>query len=327
MIVSGKDVIVMIDDGGFKLYGCASSCSLNLSTSMIETSSVGSGLYSTFRPQKHGFTATISGLLNLDDPTALTLYDLRQKQLAMTQVLVKFTRTDAAGNEYISTFDAYITGSTDSGDANGAASFDIDLQGTGELVETSSSVVKICNQTWMTRNWDGTTFRNGDTIPEVTDNTAWAALTTPAWCYYDNDPANGAIYGKLYNWAAVNDIRGLAPFGWRIPTQTDFNDLQTCLGGSGVAGGKMKQTGTTYWDSPNTGATNESGFTGLGSGWRDQNGPFANQKIEGSFWSSTAGAIPLVSAIVGILNNTTDDFTTSDNDQKQGFSVRLLKDI
>jgi hypothetical protein len=289
MIVSGKDVIVMIDDGGFKLYGCASSCSLNLSTSMIETSSVGSGLYSTFRPQKHGFTATISGLLNLDDPTALTLYDLRQKQLALTQVLVKFTRTDAAGNEYISTFDAYITGSTDSGDANGAASFDIDLQGTGELVESSSTVVRICNQTWMTRNWDGTTFRNGDTIPEVTDNLTWASLTTPAWCYYDNDPANGAIYGKLYNWYAVNDSRGFAPFGWRVPDE------------------------------------DESGFTSLPAGGREGSiGNFYDINLNARFWTNV-DQISTAKWFINSYNN--DDLALFGNSKSFGFSVRLIKDI
>lgn len=325
MIVSGKDVIVMIDDGGFKLYGCASSCSLNLSTSMIETSSVGSGLYSTFRPQKHGFTATISGLLNLDDPTALTLYDLRQKQLALTQLLVKFTRTDAAGNEYVSQFDAYITGSTDSGEANGAATFDIDLQGTGELVETSSSVVKICNQTWMTRNWDGTTFRNGDTIPEITDDTAWAALTTPGWRYYDNDPANGAIYGKLYNWYAVSDPRGFAPFGWRVPTSSDLLNIQTCLGLD--AGGKMKETGTTHWLTPNTGATNESGFTALPGGiTQDPGGGFSDINFAGAWWSQTQ--IDAASARVMILlsNDSTGDFSNAFA-KHQGASVRLIKDI
>lgn len=326
MIVSGKDVIVMIDDGGFKLYGCASSCSLSLSTSMIETSSVGSGLYSTFRPQKHGFTATISGLLNLDDPTALSLYDLRQKQLAMTQVLVKFTRTDAAGNEYVSTFDAYITGSTDSGDANGAASFDIDLQGTGELVETSSSVVKICNQIWMTRNWDGTTFRNGDTIPEVTDGTTWAALTTPAWCYYNNDPANGAIYGKLYNWYAVNDPRGFAPFGWRVPIEDDINDLVSCLGSLSVVGGKMKQTGTTLWTAPNTGATNESGFTALPSGSRDISvGAFSNIGINSSFWyNETYFANAKAFSVTYNSSALTPVFGLA---YGVGISVRLIKDI
>jgi uncharacterized protein (TIGR02145 family) len=90
--------------------------------------------------------------------------------------------------------------------------------------------VVICNQTWMTRNLDVTTYRNGDAIPQITDNTAWANATSGAWCYYNNDPANGAIYGKLYNWYAVNDSRGLAPEGWKIASDDDWKELEMCLG-------------------------------------------------------------------------------------------------
>lgn len=327
MIVLGKNVVVTINDGnGWKLYGCANNCSLSISTSLIETSSIGSGLYATYVPQKHNITGTISGLINLDDPTLLSLYDLRQLQLNMTQIQVKFTRTDAAGNEYTSEIDAYITGSNDTGETNGAASFDIDIQATGAIVESSSSVVKICNQTWMTRNWDGTTFRNGDVIPEVQDGPTWAALTTPAWCYYDNDPANGAIYGKLYNAYAVNDVRGLSPFGWKIPSITDFQDLSTCLGGDSVAGGALKETGIVHWTTPNTGATNSSGFTALPGGTRYVGGNFNDINEQSIFWSTTSAGVGLNNtSIIGynsalILNTGTTSFI-------QGCSIRLIKDI
>jgi uncharacterized protein (TIGR02145 family) len=89
------------------------------------------------------------------------------------------------------------------------------------------------------------------------------------WCYYNNDVANGAIYGKLYNWYAAKlldlDMES-AGFGWRVPTSAQFTTLANALGGASVAGGKMKMTGLDYWNTPNTGATNESGFTGLGGG-------------------------------------------------------------
>lgn len=90
--------------------------------------------------------------------------------------------------------------------------------------------VTIGNQKWMEKNLEVVTYRNGDVIPQVTDNTAWAALTTGAWCYYNNDPANGAIYGKLYNWYAVYDSRGLAPQGWHIPTYAELTTLRTNFG-------------------------------------------------------------------------------------------------
>ena len=96
--------------------------------------------------------------------------------------------------------------------------------------------VTICGQKWMEKNLDVTTYRNGDTIPYVTDPTAWAALTTGAWCYYNNDPSTNSIYGKLYNWYAVADSRGLAPAGWHVSTDAEWTTLVTCLGGASVAG-------------------------------------------------------------------------------------------
>jgi len=145
--------------------------------------------------------------------------------------------------------------------------------------------VTICNQTWTKSNLNVSHYRNGDVIPQVTDPTQWANLTTGAWCYYNNDPANGAIYGKMYNWYAVNDPRGLAPQGWHVPTDTEWNTLITCLGGNAVAGGKMKEVGTTYWSTPNLGATNSSRFTGLPGGQRNYFGNFETIQI-GSWWSS-----------------------------------------
>lgn len=146
--------------------------------------------------------------------------------------------------------------------------------------------VTICNQTWTKSNLNVSHYRNGDEIPQVTDPTQWANLTTGAWCYYNNDPANGAIYGKMYNWYAINDPRGLAPQGWHVPTDTEWNTLISCLGGNAVAGGKMKEVGTTYWSTPNLGATNSSRFTGLPGGQRNYFGNFETIQI-GSWWSSS----------------------------------------
>ena len=152
--------------------------------------------------------------------------------------------------------------------------------------------VTICSQAWSLTNLDVTTHRNGDSIPEVTDPTAWTALTTGAWCYYNNDSANGSTYGKLYNWYAVNDSRGLAPTGYHIPTDTEWSTLTTCLGGESVAGGKMKETGTTHWASPNQDATNTSGFTSLPGGYRYYDGTFYDVGNHGLWWSSTQHDAP-----------------------------------
>ena len=123
-------------------------------------------------------------------------------------------------------------------------------------------------QTWSAKNLDITTYRNGDTIPQVTDPEQWGALTTGAWCYYNNDSTNNAIYGKLYNWYAVIDSRGLAPLGWHVPSDKEWYTLIDYLGGVDIAGGKMKSV-SSLWISPNTGATNSSGFSALPGGSHD----------------------------------------------------------
>ena len=131
-------------------------------------------------------------------------------------------------------------------------------------------------------------YLNGDPIPEVQDSAQWVNLTTGAWCYYNNDSANGAIYGKLYNWFAVTDPRGLAPKGWYIPNYDECMALTTYLGGEKVCGGKLKEKGTDHWLSPNTGATNESGFTALPGGFRSYEGEFDALGYLGNWWTITA---------------------------------------
>ena len=129
--------------------------------------------------------------------------------------------------------------------------------------------VIIGQQEWMKKNLDVCKYRNGDSIPQVQDETQWANLTTGAWCYYQNSTANGTVYGKLYNYYAVIDPRGLAPQGWHIPSNSEWNILFTYLGGESIAGGKLKETGNSHWANPNLGATNESNFTALPGGVRD----------------------------------------------------------
>jgi hypothetical protein len=171
----------------------------------------------------------------------------------------------------------------------------------------------------MTKNWDGTTFQNGDSIPEVTDAIEWSNLTTPAWCYYDNDPANGDIYGKLYNWYAVSDPRGLAPLGWRIPTDADFNELFTYVGNP--EGGNIKEVGFIYWDSPNTGATNSSGFSALGAGRRAELGSFTDLKQQ-----TFLGISDVVGGFYAAGYNY-DIFPFGTYPEQSSVSIRLIKDI
>jgi uncharacterized protein (TIGR02145 family) len=148
--------------------------------------------------------------------------------------------------------------------------------------------VVIGQQQWMDKNLNFEFYSNGDVIPEVSDPTAWQNLTTGAWCYYNNDPVTGDVYGKLYNGYAIMDSRGLCPSGWHVPSLVEFQTLTTNLGGNLVAGGKMKKPGLTYWTSPNLSATNTSGFSGLPGGVRiGGTAAFADLTVLGFFWTST----------------------------------------
>ncbi len=147
--------------------------------------------------------------------------------------------------------------------------------------------IQIGNQTWMAENLKVTKYRDGTVIPNVTDNDSWKVLSSGAYCWYNNDAAtNKNIYGALYNWYAVTDTRNLCPAGWRVPSETEWTTLTTFLGGENVAGGKLKETGTTHWWIPNSGATNETGFTALPGG-ENVYGQFNNNGEYGYLWSVT----------------------------------------
>ena len=145
---------------------------------------------------------------------------------------------------------------------------------------------KVENQLWMAGSLKTSKFNDGTTIPLVKDNNSWAKMTTPAYCWYDNEDDNKNTYGALYNWYTAN-CTNICPLGWHVPSDQEWTALATSLGGEDVAGGKMKETGFLHWLSPNTGATNSSGFTGLGGGNRNINGVYFNKAITGDYWSTT----------------------------------------
>jgi uncharacterized protein (TIGR02145 family) len=196
--------------------------------------------------------------------------------------------------------------------------------------------VTIGTQTWLTKNLDVANYSDGTVIPQVTDPTAWANLTTGAWCHYDNNPANDAIYGKLYNWYAAAGIydaaslanpalrKKLALTGYHVPSDEEWSTLTTYLEGESVAGGKMKETGTELWTYPNTDATNSSGFTSLPGGTRSSDGTFHVIGDFGFWWSSSeAGTANAWDRFLNYFNG--DAYRDNDN-KTSGFSVRCLRD-
>jgi uncharacterized protein (TIGR02145 family) len=208
---------------------------------------------------------------------------------------------------------------------------------------TPLASVTIGTQVWTNKNLDITTYRDGTVIPQVTDPTAWAGLTTGAWCYYNNTAANGTTYGKLYNLFALAGVydaasltnaalrKQLAPTGWHIPVWSEWNPIYSFLGGASGGGGKMKSTGITLWTTPNTGADNSSGFTGLPGGFRTEFGTFQSIGISAAWWTpdviTGSTNIDTISGNYMNLNYNSANLTpVGPNDSNGGFSVRLVRD-
>ena len=190
-------------------------------------------------------------------------------------------------------------------------------------VKIGKQDVRIGNQVWTRTNLNVSTYRNGEVIPQVQDANAWEKLTTGAWCYYENKTANGTKYGKLYNWYAVKDPRGLAPKGYHIPTDEEWTILSDYLGGEGEAGTKMKST--SGWKDNGNG-NNTSGFAGLPGFYRYSFGLFDPSRIQdlGLWWSSSVNAYDIdipISRLLCSRNFIERNF----QNKREGLSVRCIK--
>ena len=206
--------------------------------------------------------------------------------------------------------------------------------GTSPVTDFDGNVyktVKIGNQLWMAENLKVTHYRNGNTIPNVTSHRQWDRISTGAFCSYNNDDANIATYGRLYNWFAIKDTRGLAPSGWHIPSDAEWQILVDYLGGNDIAGGKMK-TGTSHWQGPINFADNESGLSALPGGRRIPEhymgkGNFGQLGRWAQFWTSTQSNQYENGAISWFLYNHAMHAIQWDGFSKTfGFSVRCIKD-
>ncbi|MBM2813407.1 MAG: hypothetical protein HW421_169 [Ignavibacteria bacterium] len=210
------------------------------------------------------------------------------------------------------------------------------------ITTTNPNEVTIGTQIWMTKNLDVTTYRNGDAIPQVTDSAQWANLTTGAWCYYNNDANNGTTYGKLYNWYAVNDPRGLAPTGWHVPSDAEWTTMENYLIANGynydgtTSGnkiGKALATANGWQSSTTTGAVgntdypakrNATGFSALPGGWRLNNGTFGRSGLSGLWWSFSESSS--LGAWRRNVDYSTVFLTRYSYNKRAGCSVRLVMD-
>jgi len=188
------------------------------------------------------------------------------------------------------------------------------------------TTVSIGTQVWMKENLRSTKYNDGTPIPNETEGAAWGALSTPAYCWYGNDAITyKTTYGALYNWFTVNTGK-LCPINWHVPSDSEWTILTTFLGGESVSGGKLKEAGSTHWSSPNTGASNDSGFTGLPGGNRWGNGPFDGIGTLAYWWSSTE-VTTLSAWYRQVYYNTVNiDRLNFNPVERSGFSVRCVKD-
>jgi uncharacterized protein (TIGR02145 family) len=184
--------------------------------------------------------------------------------------------------------------------------------------------VKIGTQTWMAENLRVGRYRTGNPIPLIKDNATWSSLAEPGYCWYENSLTYKTTYGVLYNWhTIVTD--SVCPVGWDVPTDAEWQTLINYLGGASVAGGKLKEVGTKHWTSPNTGATNETGFMALPGGYRYYDGVSKFIGESSNWWSSTEHS-PTEAYGWGDLvysNRDIHKFTFSKN---AGLSIRCLKE-
>jgi len=185
------------------------------------------------------------------------------------------------------------------------------------------ATVEIGSQVWMAEPLATSSYSDGTAIPLVTSNTEWSNLTSPGYCFYNNDEATyGATYGALYNWYAVN-AGNLCPDGWHVPTTDDWSILISNIGGADQAG-KLKEAGTVHWNSPNTGATNETGFTALPGGYRLSNGGYVNMGAWGHWWLPVQVDEDLAWYMYLSYDNT--NITLTQFNKKIGLSIRCIED-
>ena len=185
-------------------------------------------------------------------------------------------------------------------------------------------IVTIGVQTWMAKNLKTTKYNDSTAIPNVIDDNVWWYLETPAFCWYNNEVSYKSTYGALYNWYTVNTGK-LCPTGWHVPSDAEWTTLVDYLGGESIAGGKLKETDTIHWSSPNTGATNETGFTALPGSYRWPNGPFDDGiGKNGRWWSATESDV--FEAWYRNMHHDNSNVDRHSHGMTLGVSVRCVRD-
>lgn len=196
-------------------------------------------------------------------------------------------------------------------------------------------VVQIGDDCWTARNLTTTRFADGNYLYETQSKTEWRntdvqALKVARWCNYNNDTALGTTYGKLYNWNVASSTRGACPTGWHVPTADEVVELYDALGGKDLAGGALKAS--DFWNTPNVGATNSSGFSAIASGYRDVNvtGTTPEFRLMGQwalYWTSSPEPVndTIAAMCYGAVINGAEAIYT-EHPRRGGLAIRCVKD-
>ena len=292
-------------------------------------------LSSTITASLDGYFPISGIVVNCENQPVESGYVTMGPQVYMTNEASQFTIHTCATGEYeIRGFD---TTAPESTKVSEMTTVQVGMQGVdagvlqacleifGTVADIDGNIyptVLIGNQWWMAENLRSSTYANGESIPNVSDSTSWAQLTSGAWCNFNNSEANDADFGKMYNWHTVADPRSVCPTDWHVPTVAEWTTLVDYLGGQPVAGEKMKTT--TVWQNVVTNGTNESGFSALPGGSRNgYSGTFYSIGYYGYWWSSTEGN--LNTARVYHLLNISNNIFSGHNAKKEGYSIRCIR--
>lgn len=258
----------------------------------------------------------LPGTSNSPVPYKPVIKEIRQNGLAKSASNHYILRVSGDSMETFEQEDIEITGNT---------TLDVSVYRTIKDIDGNVyRIIKIGNQWWMAENLKVEHYRNGNAIPDITDQSSWSSLTSGAYCSYNNDPENTMTYGRLYNRYAVDDTIGLAPEGWHVSSDKDWLTLELFLGDVESAGGKLKETGTLHWHGPNTAATNSFKFSALPGGYREgKDGLYKDSGTSADFWCSTEHNSD--SSWVRVLKHDTGELIRLNKNRANGLSVRCVR--
>ena len=320
-----KDSIISIKENNKLIYDFKLQRNLpRVETIAIESISSNAAIYSGKVISNGGSAILEQGICWSKNPDP-TLADNSKKLSFETNSFSGLISELSSNTTYY--FRAFATNNNGTSYGNEVTIKTLIAKGSGYVSDIDGNVYKTINigdQVWMAENLKTSHYSNGNLIPQLKSEEKWSNFKKGAWCNYGNYNKNNEIYGKLYNWYAVDNPRNVCPTGWHVPSDNEWGKLIDYLGGEEFAGGKMKTKGSQYWNSPNINATNDCEFSGISGGSRDNDGKFGRIGIRGIWWSSSEYDADDANFLHLFYQSSFANRTTVN--KQNGFSIRCIKD-